>query len=157
MTKPATIKDQTSSGGVICRQSETGIEIALVSLREGSIWCLPKGVIDKNEDDRSTALREVKEETGLIGEIIDEIGAISYWFFIKSKNIKLHKTVKFFLMIYKGGSTDNHDMEVDEARWFPIEKVVDTLTYRREKMILLKAKKMIEEKGLNAQRPAHRN
>lgn len=157
MAKPATIKRQTSSGGVIFRNSGNGIEVVLVAVnpvrkkfsngvKGKRVWCLPKGIVDKNEDSQVTAIREVKEETGLLGEIIDEIGKISYWYFLKDENAKIHKTVYFYLMRYKHGSTDEHDREVDDAQWFPIEEAIDKLAYKGEKEILQKAKKMIEER-----------
>ncbi len=143
-TKPATIKRQTSSGGVIFRQSGKGIDVALIAVKNKTVWCLPKGAIDKNEDPQATAKREVKEETGLQGEIIDKIGKISYWYFVKSENVKYNKTVYFYLIKYKGGNTDEHDREVDESRWFPIDEAIDKLTYKGEKEIMQKAKRIIE-------------
>ena len=144
--KPATIKKQTSSGGVIFRNSRKGIEAALIAVKNKTVWCLPKGAIDKNEDFQTAAVREVREETGLLGEIIDEIGKISYWYFSKDENVKFNKTVYFYLMEYKSGSTDAHDHEVDEARWFLIDEAINKLTYKGEKEILQKARQMIETK-----------
>ena len=163
MKKPAIMKRVNSSGGIIFRVSrriESTIgsvaEVALVAVnsqRKGFskrtnkkiIWCLPKGIIDKNEDSRATAIREVKEETGLLGDIIDEIGKISYWYFVKSENTQLHKTVHFYLMKYCEGSTDNHDNEVDDAQWFPINEAIEKLTHKGEREILQKAEKMIKQ------------
>ena len=145
-TRPAAIKKQTSSGGVIFRNSRKGIEVALIAVKNKTVWCLPKGAIDKNEDFQTAAVREVREETGLLGEIIDEIGKISYWYFSKDENVKFNKTVYFYLMEYKSGSTDAHDHEVDEARWFLMDEAINKLTYKGEKEILQKARQMIETK-----------
>jgi len=145
MTRPATIKRQTSSGGVIFRVTDRRADVVLVAVKGKSVWCLPKGIIDKNEDSRATAIREVKEETGILGEIIDKIGTISYWYFVKSENAKLHKTVHFYLMRYIEGNTDEHDWEVDDARWFSIEEAIEKLAYKGEKEILQKAEKMIKQ------------
>ena len=147
--KPATIKKQTSSGGVIFRNSRKGIEVALIAVKNKTVWCLPKGAIDKNEDFQTAAVREVREETGLSGEVIDEIGKISYWYFSKDENMRFNKTVYFYLMEYKSGNTDEHDQEVDDAQWFPIEEAIDKLAYRGEKEILQKAKEMIEKKKIS--------
>jgi 8-oxo-dGTP diphosphatase len=92
--KPATIKTQVSSGGVIFRASSNdSIEIALVAVKNGSIWCLPKGIVEKGEIPEETSVREVREETGLRGRVIGKIGSISYWYFIKEENAKCRKTV----------------------------------------------------------------
>ena len=91
MTRPPTIKKRISSGGVIFRISENNIEVALVALRGRRSWCIPKGIIEKGEDPPAAALREVREETGLAGEISDKIGWISYWFFLKEEMVRIHK------------------------------------------------------------------
>ena len=148
-TRPAAIKKQTSSGGVIFRNSRKGIEVALIAVKNKTVWCLPKGAIDKNEDFQTAAVREVREETGLLGEIIDEIGKISYWYFSKDENVKFNKTVYFYLMEYKSGSTDAHDREVDEAQWFLIDEAINQLTYKGEKEISRKVKEMIEKKKIS--------
>ena len=144
MAKPPKIEKRTSSGGITFRNTENGIEVALVAIKGGSAWCLPKGIIDKNEDPPTAALREVREETGLTGEIVDRIGQISYWFFLKDEMVKIHKTVHFYLLKYIDGNTDDHDHEVDEARWFPLDNAVKSLSYRSERQIMQKAVTMIQ-------------
>jgi 8-oxo-dGTP pyrophosphatase MutT (NUDIX family) len=147
MSKPPIIKKQISSGGVIFRKSGNSIEVALIAVRGRKAWCLPKGLIDKNEAPPETALREVREEAGLHGEIIEKIGHISYWYFINEDRVKVHKMVHFFLLKYIKGDTGDHDHEVDEARWFQIDEAIETLSYRSEKQIMQKAKGMIEGLG----------
>ena len=147
MSKPPIIKKQISSGGVIFRRSDNSIEVALIAVRGRKAWCLPKGLIDKNEAPPETALREVREEAGLHGEIIEKIGHISYWYFINEDRVKVHKMVHFFLLKYIKGDTGDHDHEVDEARWFQIDEAIETLSYRSEKQIVQKAKGMIEGLG----------
>jgi 8-oxo-dGTP pyrophosphatase MutT (NUDIX family) len=144
MARPPVIKKQISSGGVIYRKSDYGIEVALIAVRGRKAWCLPKGLIDKNEEPPQTALREVREEAGLKGEIIDRLGQISYWYSLNDDRVKVHKMVHFFLLKYIKGDTADHDHEVDEAKWFPIDEAIETLSYRSEKQIVLKAKGMIE-------------
>jgi 8-oxo-dGTP diphosphatase len=146
MTLPPSIIKRTSSGGIIFRTSENNIEVVLVAVRGRKTWCLPKGIINKGEDPPTAALREVREETGLNGGILDKIGQISYWYFLKKESIRIHKTVHLFLLRYVDGSTDDHDHEVDEAKWFPIDDAIEKLLYKSEKQIMQKARIMIEEK-----------
>ena len=145
MHRPPALKNLVSSGGVLFRKSDEVFEVALVSIRGSGVWSLPKGIIEKDEDQETTAAREVMEETGLKGEILERIGQIAYWYFLKEKTVKVHKTVHYFLMRYISGSTDDHDDEVDEASWVPLDDAVNMLKYRGEKEIMFKAKKMIDE------------
>jgi 8-oxo-dGTP pyrophosphatase MutT (NUDIX family) len=147
MTSPPEIKKRVSSGGVLYRISDNGVEVVLVLVKGVQAWCIPKGLIDKGEDPPATALREVREETGLTGEIRNKIDHISYWYFIRDEMIKIHKTVHFYLMGFVDGSTDDHDDEVDEAKWFPIADAIEVLSYRSEKGIMHKAKTMIEDRA----------
>lgn len=142
MARPPEIKKRISSGGIVFRIREGRTEVVIVSVR-GRSWCLPKGIIDAGETPPVTALREVREETGLTGEILDKIGQVSYWYFIKEEMIRVHKTVHFYLLKYLEGNTDDHDNEVDEALWIPIEEALEKLSYKSEKEIMRKAFVMI--------------
>lgn len=143
--RPATIKTQVSSGGVIFRTYNKTTEIALVVVKGGDVWCLPKGVVNRGEDIEKTALREVAEETGLRGRIIEKLGEITYWYYIKDENTKCRKTVHFFLMGYEGGEISRHDWEVDNAYWFPIDDAINKVRYKGDREIIEKARKIIEK------------
>jgi len=137
--RPASLKKQTSAGGVIYKKNDSSIQIALISVRNGQAWCLPKGIVDKGETTEVTAVREVREETGLNGRIIDALGEINYWYFVKEENIKCRKKVYFYLMEYVSGDTDDHDFEVDEAGWFPLEIALEKVSYKGDRMVIEKA------------------
>lgn len=142
--RPATIKTQVSSGGVIFRMTNANDpEIVLVAVKEGKVWSLPKGIVERGEEASETAVREVREETGLSGRIMKKIGDISYWYYIKDNNSKCKKTVHFYLMEYISGSTSDHNWEVDKAEWFHINEALDKLSYKGDKEIVQKAKEML--------------
>ncbi len=144
MTRPASIKTQVSSGGVIFRDANgSDFEIALVAVKDGKVWSLPKGLVEKGEEASETAVREVREETGLSGKIIEKLGDITYWYFIKEDNAKCRKTVHFYLLEYVGGSTADHNWEVDKAEWFPISEALKKLSYKGDKEIVRKAKESL--------------
>jgi 8-oxo-dGTP pyrophosphatase MutT (NUDIX family) len=138
--KPALIKYLYSAGGVISRKTDSLIEVALIATKNKTLWTLPKGIIDKNESPEMAAVREIQEETGLTGEILDRLGEKSYWFYLKDENAKCKKTVTYFLVKYISGDTSNFSWEVDEARWFPIEEASNMLSYKSDKEILSRAK-----------------
>lgn len=145
--RPATLKNQVSSGGVIFRRHNNVIEIAMVAIKSGNVWCLPKGLIDKGEIPEKTALREVSEETGLKGRIIEKLGEITYWYYIKNDNAKCRKTVHFFLMEYESGDIANHDWEVDTVSWFMIDDALKQAKYKGEREIIKKAKDRLSGKS----------
>lgn len=124
---------------------ESGLsEIAMIILRDGRVWALPKGLIDGGETPERTAVREVREETGLTAVIEDDLGESSYWFFIRDENVKCRKTVRYFLMKYKSGNTEDHDREVERAEWVPAGEALARATYRGDREIIKKALEMLE-------------
>jgi 8-oxo-dGTP pyrophosphatase MutT (NUDIX family) len=135
------IKRATSAGGVIFKNVASGIKVALIQ-REGDIWCLPKGKINKRETAEAAAIREIREETGLKGYILQKIDNIDYWFV--SDGSKIHKVVHFYLVRHLGGSTSKHDNEVIAAKWFPIERATGHMTYKSEIKIVNKAGRLID-------------
>lgn len=146
--KPATIQYLKSSGGVIFRRNNTNhnnVEIVLIAIKNGNIWTLPKGLIDRGEKAEDAAVREISEETGLSGTIVKLIGEKSFWFYIKDENIKCKKTVVYYLLEYKGGDIKNHCWEVDEAKWFPIDDAITKASYKSDKEIIEKAKALLVE------------
>jgi 8-oxo-dGTP pyrophosphatase MutT (NUDIX family) len=139
-------RHQVSSGGVIFRRGSAGIEIALIrkTLKNGKqIWCLPKGWVEPAETLEGAALREVREETGLEGEILRKIGETSYRFYSKEDRATIDKTVHFYLMDYRGGDTADHDEEVEAAAWFPLEEAEALTVYPTEKEIVQKARELL--------------
>lgn len=132
-----------SAGGVVFRQSDTpgGIEVVLVGRARERLWTLPKGTPALGESHEMTALREVREESGIETRIVGEVGAIEYEF--SRKGHKVSKQVFHYLMLATGGSVDAHDHEYDEARWFPIADAIRVLTYENEKDIVRQAEQRI--------------
>ncbi|MDA8086883.1 MAG: hypothetical protein M0Z75_09305, partial [Nitrospiraceae bacterium] len=81
------------------------------------------------------------------GELAGNLGEITYWYYLQPEGLRCKKTVHFFLMRYISGSTEDHDWEVDAAAWFPIEKALGAVSYKGDREMLEKAKKMIDWQG----------
>jgi 8-oxo-dGTP pyrophosphatase MutT (NUDIX family) len=134
-----TTRFQLSAGGVVCRRSPAGqLEVALIATREGQRWGLPKGLVEEGEPLEETALREVREETGLEAEVIERLEPIEYWYWWSEdgEKVRYHKKVYYFLMAYRGGDVARHDFEVDDVRWFPIEEAIERASFQTERDVL---------------------
>ena len=140
------VEKLVSAGGVVYRRVDGLIETVVCGRREPLRWSLPKGTPDEGETLEQTALREVREETGLEAQIEAPIGNVNYWFVSPDNRSHFNKTVYFYLMAYKGGCTDQHDPEFDEVRWLPSEEAVKSLIYANEARVLQMALDIIKKR-----------
>jgi len=143
---------EISSGGIIYRKRKGIPEVALIRVRKR--WCLPKGLVEEGEALEATALREVREETGLEGRIATRLGDLTYWYTNKTREgepIKIFKRVYFYLVRYGKGDVRRHDEEVDEAGWFSIEEAVKKLTYPSEREMMRRAMALLTDQVSKSQ------
>ena len=142
--------EQVSAGGAAFRRNGGAFEIAIISVNPSRRWQLPKGLIDAGETPETTALREVREETGIETRMLAPIETIEYWYFGQQggESVRFHKSVHFFLLEYVSGAVEDHDAEVLEARWVSPSEAVEMLAFKSEKTIVEKASKMISEFAL---------
>ena len=141
---PVPTKREISAGGVVYRRTDDEIEIVLASrrTRRGELaWGLAKGGIEDDESTEDAAIREVREETGLLAEIEGSLGETRY--FYVWENVRIRKTVHFFLMRHTGGDIDDRDDEMEEIRWFPLERALKRAAYRGERDVLVRAAELL--------------
>jgi 8-oxo-dGTP pyrophosphatase MutT (NUDIX family) len=133
-----TAVDETSAGGVVINFARDKVVlIGRLDRRGRLLWSLPKGHIEEGETPEQTAVREVGEETGILGEIIRPLGTIDYWFVAERRRI--HKTVHHFLMAERGGDLSDEDVEVTEVDWVAFDELEDRLAYADERRLVRKA------------------
>lgn len=125
-----------SAGGLIFDERGRVAIIARHS-RSGHLeWCLPKGHIEKGETPEQTAVREVHEETGILGEVIESIATIDYWFTGTSQRV--HKLVHHYALKRIGGELTvegDPDHEAEDAIWVDFRDLDDVLSYPNERKI----------------------
>lgn len=132
------------------REGVTEVAVIGVDAKGEQRWQLPKGLVSPGEQPEQAALREVREETGLDAEIVAPLETIEYWYYGRggASGVRFHKFVYFFLMRYLQGDTANHDHEVTEARWTPIDEAAQMLTFKSERKLVEQAAELLA--GLKA-------
>ena len=133
-------RHEHSAGGVVIKGDDDAVQVALASrrTRQGDlVWGLPKGAVEADETPEQAALREVREETGLVAEIRAPLGDISYWFVWGGERVR--KRVSFYLMEAVGGDVSEHDHEMEEVRWFPLARAVRSAAYPSEQDVIRRA------------------
>jgi 8-oxo-dGTP pyrophosphatase MutT (NUDIX family) len=121
-----------SAGGVVVRRFRGRPFLAAVRVKRGTVLALPKGHIDPGETAAEAAQREVREEAGLHGELVEKLGDVKYWYARGGERV--FKVVSFFLFRYRSGSVRDYQREeVDGAEWLPLDEAPRLLAYRGER------------------------
>lgn len=160
---------EISAGGVVLRPTPEGWQVAVIQPQgqpapgetdkkrhQKELLALPKGLIDAGEKPTQTAVREVKEETGLTAKILKKIADIKY-VYVRSWGDKqrVFKIVSFYLLLYESGTIDDVSkemrIEVKQAQWIPIEEAEKKLAYRGERDVLRMAREELKSLNLEAQ------
>jgi 8-oxo-dGTP pyrophosphatase MutT (NUDIX family) len=129
---------EVSAGGVVVRGDEVVVIVPVKRDVSGNrVLGLPKGHLDGDETPEAAALREVREETGVEGELVGKLGDVRYWY--QRKGRRVFKLVTFFLMNYRSGDLGDHDHEVEEALWMPLAEAARALTYAGEREMVVRA------------------
>ena len=134
---PLRQRTATAAGGVVLRHGDRGAEVALLGRVADGSWVFPKGTPASGESLQETALREVREETGLDVRILRPIGPMTYSFAASGERV--HKVVHFFLMEATGGDPSLHDAEYDEVRWVGVPQARRMLTFDTYREVLDRA------------------
>jgi 8-oxo-dGTP pyrophosphatase MutT (NUDIX family) len=133
--------EETSAGGLVLDRSgpeARGAVIGRVDRRGRLLWSLPKGHLEEGETEEQTAIREVREETGILGGVVGKLGTIDFWFVAEGRRI--HKTVHHFLLLAAdpdhGLELSDADIEVSEVAWVPVSELAALLAYADERRLL---------------------
>jgi ADP-ribose pyrophosphatase YjhB (NUDIX family) len=127
----------TSAGGIVVRYQDTIPQLVVGRRRrekDGQTWTLPKGTPIPGETLEETALREVREETGLTVRIVSPLDAIRYTFV--QRGTRIHKTVHYFMMEATGGGLEDHDHEFEEVRWIAFQEAPGILSFETERSLV---------------------
>jgi 8-oxo-dGTP pyrophosphatase MutT (NUDIX family) len=154
---------EVSSGGVVLRRMSGAWQIAVIEPRrdplpaarskktksQSVLLALPKGLVDTGEKPDQTAIREVREETGISATLITKLTDIKY-FYVRSWGDKqrVFKIVSFYLLRYESGRIDDVTpamrVEVQRALWVPLAEAAGKLSYRSERDVVRRAEEYVE-------------
>lgn len=127
-----------SAGGVVVRGDEVIVIVPVKRDANGNrVLGLPKGHPDGDETAEQAATREVAEETGVTAELIERLGETTYNY--ERKGQRRAKRVAFFLFRYVSGDVSDHDHEIEDARWVPLEEAARSLSYAGERQMVQRA------------------
>ncbi len=128
--------NEKSCGAIVFRKHHGNTEILLIKHVNSGHWSFPKGHVESNETEVETALREIKEETG-IDVIIDPTfrETVSY-----SPKKDTQKVVVYFIAKAKNFEYIPQEEEISDIKWVEIGHALSILTYENDRSIVNKAK-----------------
>lgn len=137
------VVEETSAGGLVVHWTRGLPHAAVIARRNraGRLeWCLPKGHLEGRETPEEAAVREIAEETGIVGAIVQQLGTIDYWF--TGDDRRVHKVVHHFLLEAQGGELSvagDPDGEAEDVAWIAIPELSDRLAYPNERRLAVTA------------------
>ena len=141
---PRAIREFSFGGVVVRKDWDDRLEVVVIVPRgKRRALALPNGGANARETGEQTAAREVREETGLTTTVRSELGDVTYWYRRGGRAVR--KTVRFYLCDYVEGSTDDHDHEVTEVLWMPVEEAMQQLTYPGERDMVERAARVMAD------------
>jgi 8-oxo-dGTP pyrophosphatase MutT (NUDIX family) len=144
------VEREFSAGGVLVRTIRGRPMVAAIRPNgRDRVWALPKGRIDQGETAADTAVREVREETGVEGRVVEKLGDVRYVYTASWKGgARIFKVVSFFLLRAGRGRigeiAEEMRIEVAEARWLPLDEAPQLLTYGGEREMAARALERVE-------------
>ncbi|MDO4791961.1 MAG: NUDIX hydrolase [Buchananella hordeovulneris] len=143
------VVDEVSAGGIVINVVDGRAFVAVIARRNraGRLeWCLPKGHLEGNETAPEAAVREISEETGIVGRVLAHLATIDYWF--AGYDRRVHKVVHHYLLEALGGELtveNDPDKEAEDVAWVPADKVGERLSYPNERRVVDTAMRLLTE------------
>jgi 8-oxo-dGTP pyrophosphatase MutT (NUDIX family) len=138
-TERRPVEREFSAGGVVVRDEECIVIVPTRRARGGErVLALPKGHPEAGETGADAALREIREEAGVEARLVEKLGDVRYWY--QRDGRRIAKVVSFFLFEHVSGEPAGDPVEVEEARWMPLEEAAKALSYRGEREMVARAK-----------------
>jgi 8-oxo-dGTP pyrophosphatase MutT (NUDIX family) len=140
--------EEVSAGGLVVDAIDGVAQAAVIARRNrgGRLeWCLPKGHLEAGESPAEAAVREIREETGIRGQVIKRLGTIDYWFL--GEGHRIHKIVHHYLLSAQGGrltAENDPDAEAEDAAWVPLDQLRERLAYPNERRLVQLVRQLLD-------------
>lgn len=135
------MQKEKSCGALVYRKAGDKLQLLILRHRMGGHWSFPKGHVEKGETETETALREVKEETGLSIELFDGFREMVTY----SPRPGIKKDVVYFLGFARDSRTTRQEEEISEIRWIDLDQTYDYLTYDNDRRLIKSAKRYMKQ------------
>jgi 8-oxo-dGTP pyrophosphatase MutT (NUDIX family) len=138
------LEREFSAGGVLVKRIKGRPHLAAIRPqgKPDGVWALPKGNLDPGERPAETAVREVWEETGVRGRLVEKLGDVKYTYTRRS-GVRVFKVVSFYLLTAGRGRIGEIEermrIEVADARWLPLDEAPRLLAYGGERQMAKEA------------------
>jgi len=133
------VEREFSAGGVVVRDDQCVVIVPTRRAKGGEkVLALPKGHPEGDESGADAAIREIREETGIEARLVDKLADIRYWY--QRDGRRIAKIVSFFLFEHVSGEPAGDPLEVEEARWMPLDEAEKALSYKGERDMVALAK-----------------
>jgi 8-oxo-dGTP diphosphatase len=126
-----------SAGGVVLRVGAAGLDVLLVHMTDPDQWRLPKGKLRREEPAAVAAVREIREESGVLAEILSPLGETEHSFTQDAHRYR--KGVTWFLLRPVSPMTALADPDFDQVAWMPIDEAFARLTFENERSMVSRA------------------
>ena len=139
------MKKEKSCGGVVFTREDGIIKYVIIKQTNG-ICCFPKGHMESGETEEETAIREIKEETGLDVTLVGGFRECDNYSFSLDNGEKITKDVVYFLGELSAGTPMQQEGELEEIYLLPYEEAYEKLQFERSKEVLTLADKFLRGK-----------
>lgn len=130
------MKYEKSCGALVLKGEGNDTQILVLKHKSGGHWSFPKGHVENDETETQTALREIREETGLSVQLLNGFRqAVEYF---PSPNVK--KQVVYFLGYAKNDNVKKQEEEISEIKWVKLEEAHKVVTFKNDKNLISQAK-----------------
>lgn len=128
----------THAGGIVYRRLHGRIHYLLVQAKPNpEHWVLPKGHIEPGETPEEAACREIREETGVVAEIITPLGVLQFVY--REEPV----STIIYLLAYQGKT---QPQERRQCRWEPFETACALLTFANTRILLEQAQEYLRQR-----------